>query len=54
VRALRSYPASEVLEVVPVDGSATVEVPLVDTVVKKVDVAAQVVTLRTLEGVETS
>lgn len=52
VRALRSYPASEVLEVVPLDGSGPVEVPLVDGVVKTVDVAAQLVTLRTLEGVE--
>jgi 16S rRNA processing protein RimM len=52
VRALRSYPASEVLEVVPLDGSGAVEVPLVDAVVKGVDVASHVVTLRTLDGVE--
>ncbi|MGH7440391.1 MAG: ribosome maturation factor RimM [Polyangiaceae bacterium] len=52
VRALRSYPASDVLEVAPLDGSGAVEVPLVDAVVAKVDVEARLITLRTLEGVE--
>jgi 16S rRNA processing protein RimM len=52
VRALRSYPASEVLEVQPIEGGAVLEVPLVDAVVEKVDVEARLVTLASLEGVE--
>jgi 16S rRNA processing protein RimM len=52
VRALRSYPASEVLEVEPVGGGAVLEVPLVEAVVSGVDVVAKVVTLATLDGVE--
>lgn len=52
VRALRSYPASEVLEVEPAGGGDLLEVPLVDAVVSNVDVEAGVVTLATLDGVE--
>jgi 16S rRNA processing protein RimM len=52
VRALRSYPASEVLEVEPQGGGPVLEVPLVDAVVSKVDVDEKVVTLATLDGVE--
>ncbi len=54
VRALRSYPASEVLEVQPAEGGAMLEVPLVDAIVAKVDVEAKLVVLSTLEGVERS
>jgi 16S rRNA processing protein RimM len=54
VRALRSYPASEVIEVVPSDGGAVLEVPLVDAVVAGVDVEAKLVTLSTMDGVEKS
>jgi 16S rRNA processing protein RimM len=52
VKGLRSYPASEVIEVVATEGGALLEVPLVDAVVAKVDLDAQVVTLATLDGVE--
>ncbi len=52
VVAMRSYPATNVLEVTAADGGRPWEVPLVDTVVRAVDVAAGLVTLATLEGVE--
>ena len=52
VRALRSYPTSEVLEVEPLGGGSLLEVPLVETVVSKVDVEGGIVTLSTLDGVE--
>jgi 16S rRNA processing protein RimM len=54
VRALRSYPTAEVLEVEAEDGATTWEVPLVEAIVRKVDVAGQVVFLATMDGVEKS
>jgi 16S rRNA processing protein RimM len=54
VRALRSYPTAEVLEVEALDGSVTWEVPLVEAIVSRVDVEGQVVVLSTMEGVEKS
>ena len=52
VRALRSYPSTDVLEVDAGDGGRPWEVPLVDAVVRSVDVEAHLITLGTLEGVE--
>jgi 16S rRNA processing protein RimM len=52
VVALRSYPATDVLEVTAADGGRPWEVPLVEAVVRSVDVAVGLVTLATLEGVE--
>jgi 16S rRNA processing protein RimM len=52
VTALRAYPATDVLEVAAVDGGRPWEVPLVDAIVRSVDVAAGVVTLVSTEGVE--
>jgi 16S rRNA processing protein RimM len=52
VIALRTYPATDVLEVGAADGGRPWEVPLVDTVVRSVDVAANLVTLSTMDGVE--
>ena len=52
VVALRAYPAMDVLEVTADDGGRPWEVPLVEAVVRSVDVAAGVVTLATMEGVE--
>jgi len=52
VTAMRAYPANDVLEVAATDGGRPWEVPLVDAVVRSVDVAAGLVTLLTMEGVE--
>jgi 16S rRNA processing protein RimM len=52
VIAMRTYPANDTLEVAAVDGGRPWEVPLVDAVVRSVDVAAGLVTLVTMEGVE--
>jgi 16S rRNA processing protein RimM len=52
VRELRSYPTMDVLVVPARDGGRAWEVPLVEAVVKAVDVEAGTVTLVTLEGVE--
>jgi 16S rRNA processing protein RimM len=52
VVALRSYPATDVLEVAPVDGGRRWEVPLVDAIVRSIDITANLVTLSTMDGVE--
>jgi 16S rRNA processing protein RimM len=52
VTAMRAYPANDVLEVAATDGGLPWEVPLVDAVVRSVDVAAGLVTLLTMVGVE--
>ncbi len=52
VIGLHSYPASEALVVEPVDGGPPWEVPLVDAIVRSVDVEASLVVLVTLQGVE--
>jgi 16S rRNA processing protein RimM len=52
VRAVKSYPAAQVLEVEVRDGGAVFEVPLVEGVVAKVDIEGSMVILATLEGVE--
>jgi 16S rRNA processing protein RimM len=52
VIAMRAYPANDTLEVAAADGGRPWEVPLVDAVVRSVDVAAGVVTLLGMEGVE--
>jgi len=54
VRELRTYPAMEVLVVDASDGGAPYEVPLVESVVRAVDVVRGIVVLSTLEGVERS
>jgi 16S rRNA processing protein RimM len=52
VRELRAYPGADALVVDANDGGEPWEVPLVDGFVERVDVAAGVVVLKTLEGVE--
>lgn len=52
VRELVAYPAAEVLRVDAADGGRPWEVPLVDSVIARLDVAEGVVELATLEGVE--
>jgi 16S rRNA processing protein RimM len=52
VRSLRSYPTTDVLEVESGDGGRPWEVPLVDAVIRSIDVEAGRVTLWTLDGVE--
>jgi 16S rRNA processing protein RimM len=52
VIAMRAYPANDTLEVSAADGGRPWEVPLVDAVVRSVDVAAGLVTLLSMEGVE--
>ena len=52
VTAMRAYPANDVLEVAATDGGGPWEVPLVDAVVRSVDVTAGLVTLLSMEGVE--
>jgi 16S rRNA processing protein RimM len=52
VRALKTYPTVDVLVVDPAGGGAALEVPLVDSVVRSIDLEGAVVTLATLEGVE--
>jgi 16S rRNA processing protein RimM len=51
VRDLRSYPSVDVLVVRAAGEDKDFEVPLVDAFVDAVDVAAEVVRLKTLEGV---
>jgi 16S rRNA processing protein RimM len=50
VVALRPYPAADVLEIAAADGGSPWEVPLVESLVRSVDVASGVVTLVSLEG----
>jgi 16S rRNA processing protein RimM len=52
VAELRSYPTVDVLVVAPTDDGRPWEVPLVDSVVRGVDVDRGIVTLSTMEGVE--
>jgi 16S rRNA processing protein RimM len=52
VRELRSYPSVDVLVVRAKDGGNDYEVPLVEAFVEDVDVSAEIVRLKTLEGVE--
>jgi 16S rRNA processing protein RimM len=52
VKTVHSYPASQVLEVEDAAGGRPWEVPLVDGIVRKVDVEAGQVTLSTMDGVE--
>jgi 16S rRNA processing protein RimM len=52
VRSLRSYPTMDVLVVDPGGGETALEVPLVDSVVRSIDLERAVVTLATLDGVE--
>lgn len=54
VRELRTYPSLDVLVVDASDGGAPFEVPLVDSIVRTVDVGRGTVFLRTIEGVERS
>jgi 16S rRNA processing protein RimM len=54
VRDLRSYPTVDVLVVRAADGGKDYEVPLVEAIVERVDVEAETVVLKTLEGVERS
>ncbi|HLK41677.1 MAG TPA: ribosome maturation factor RimM [Polyangiaceae bacterium] len=49
---VRSYPTTDVLEVDAGDGGRAWEVPLVDAVIGHVDLEANVVTLKNLDGVE--
>ncbi|MGH7271500.1 MAG: ribosome maturation factor RimM [Polyangiaceae bacterium] len=49
---LRTYPATDVLLVAASDAGRPWEVPLVGAIVRSVDVAAGVVTLITMDGVE--
>jgi 16S rRNA processing protein RimM len=52
VRTVRTYPAAEVLVVEAADGGRPWEVPLVEAVVRRVDVASGLVVLSTMTGVE--
>jgi 16S rRNA processing protein RimM len=52
VMELKTYPTVDVLVVAAGDGGRPWEVPLVDAVVKKVDLEAGLVTLATMDGVE--
>ncbi len=52
VRELRTYPTIDVLVVSARDGGRAWEVPLVEAIVKEVDVDQGTVTLTTLDGVE--
>ena len=52
VREMRVYPATQVLVVDAGDGGRAWEVPLVDSVVRSLDVDGGLVTLATMEGVE--
>jgi 16S rRNA processing protein RimM len=49
---LRSYPSVDVLVVSASDGGRPWEVPLVETIVQRVDAEGGIVVLQTLEGVE--
>jgi 16S rRNA processing protein RimM len=52
VRELQSYPTVDVLLVDAADGGLPWEIPLVDSIVERVDVSLGEVTLSTLEGLE--
>jgi 16S rRNA processing protein RimM len=52
VRGLRTYPTIDVLLVDPGGGAPALEVPLVESVVRSVDLERAIVTLGTLDGVE--
>jgi 16S rRNA processing protein RimM len=52
VRAMREYPATQVLVVDAGDGGRAWEVPLVDSVVRSLDVEGGTITLSTMDGVE--
>jgi 16S rRNA processing protein RimM len=52
VREMRVYPATSVLVVDAADGGRPWEVPLVDSVVRRLDVEEGTVTLATMDGVE--
>jgi 16S rRNA processing protein RimM len=52
VREMRVYPATHVLVVDAGDGGRAWEVPLVDSVVRSLDVEGGLVTLATMDGVE--
>jgi 16S rRNA processing protein RimM len=52
VREMRVYPATSVLVVDAADGGRAWEVPLVDSVVRRLDVEEGTVTLATMDGVE--
>ena len=52
MRELKTYPTVDVLVVPAKDGGRAWEVPLVEAVVKGVDVEQGTVTLVTLDGVE--
>jgi 16S rRNA processing protein RimM len=52
VKELRTYPTADVLVVAAADGGRDLELPLVDAIVREVDVAAGIVTIATLDGVE--
>jgi 16S rRNA processing protein RimM len=52
VRTLRSYPGAQVLVVDSAEDDGSWEVPLVDSVVRSIDLEANLVTLATMEGVE--
>jgi 16S rRNA processing protein RimM len=52
VRELRTYPATDVLLVDAADGGRAWEIPLVENIVRSVDVGAGIVTVTTLDGIE--
>jgi 16S rRNA processing protein RimM len=52
VRGLRTYPTTDVLEVDAGDGGRPWEVPLVEAIVRSIDLEAGVITLATTDGVE--
>jgi 16S rRNA processing protein RimM len=52
VTELRSYPTVDVLLVAAADGGRPWEVPLVDAVIRSVDISSGVVVLSTLDGLE--
>jgi 16S rRNA processing protein RimM len=52
VITLKSYPTVDVLEVAATDGGRPWEVPLVEAVIRRVDVEGGIVTLASREGIE--
>ena len=52
VTALKTYPTVDVLEVAATDGGRPWEVPLVDAVIRHIDIQGGLVTLATREGIE--
>jgi 16S rRNA processing protein RimM len=52
VKELRTYPTTDVLLVAAADGGRDLEVPLVDAIVREVNVESARVTIATLDGVE--